>query len=181
MLENPSIRAVLLVCAGNICRSPMGAGLLAHRLRSLPSAPTVESAGIAALVNQPADPLACALLAERGLDLSAHRARQLTPILAAAFELILVMDDRQQRAVEKMFPAARGRVHRLGRFVGFDIPCRVAINTAEVPAPACGPAVATRSHHPADSTARRCAGCRTLTIRSPKRRSYGSPTIGATR
>jgi protein-tyrosine phosphatase len=38
------------------------------------------------------------------------------------FDLILVMDDDQQRAVEQIYPPARGRVHRLGRFGGFDVP-----------------------------------------------------------
>ena len=59
---------------------------------------------------------------ERSIDLSAHRARQLTADIAGGFELILVMDERQKRAVEQIFPAARGRVHRLGRFGNFDIP-----------------------------------------------------------
>ena len=116
------IRAVLFVCLGNICRSPMAAVLLTDRLKALPVVPTIESAGIAALVNAPADPLALALMKEKGLDLSAHRARQLDTTLASAFDLILVMDERQQRAVEQLFPAARGRVHRLGRFGDFDIP-----------------------------------------------------------
>ena len=114
--------ATLLVCVGNICRSPMAAALLSHRLKRKQLDPPVESAGIAALLGEPVDPLALTLLMERQLDLSAHRARQLTPELVTSFELVLVMDARQQRAVEKMSPAARGRVHRLGRFGNFDIP-----------------------------------------------------------
>jgi protein-tyrosine phosphatase len=113
---------VLLVCVGNVCRSPMAAALLTRDLASRLPRITVASAGLAALVGQPADPIAVTLLAERGLDISAHRAQQLTPELAHIFDLILVMEERHQRGVEQIFPAARGRVHRLGRFGQFDVP-----------------------------------------------------------
>jgi len=81
----------------------------------------VSSAGLAALVGRPAEPLAVALLAERGLDLSAHRARQLTPELVAEADLVVVMEAEQQAVIEGLSRAARGRVHRLGRFGGFDV------------------------------------------------------------
>jgi len=114
--------SALVVCTGNICRSPMAAALLAQRLSRCGPGPRVESAGLAALVGEPADPLAIALLGERNLDLTGHRARQLTPTLVSAFDLILVMEQRRQRDVERILPVARGRVHRVGRFGGFDVP-----------------------------------------------------------
>ena len=83
---------------------------------------SVESAGIAALVGRPADPIAVALLAERGVDISGHRARQVTPDLLNAAELVLVMEADQQHALEALSRSARGRVHRIGRFGGFDVP-----------------------------------------------------------
>ena len=82
----------------------------------------VESAGISALVGYPADPLAQELMLKRGLDLSAHRARQLTTELVRAFELVLVMEAGQQRVVESMDSSARGRVHRIGRVGKYDVP-----------------------------------------------------------
>jgi protein-tyrosine phosphatase len=114
--------SILTVCVGNICRSPMAEGLLADRLRRRGAKVVVASAGIAALVGRPADPIAQALMAERGLDLSGHRAQQLTPDLIRSFELILVMEAVQRQAVEAILPAARGRVHRLGRWGDFDVP-----------------------------------------------------------
>jgi protein-tyrosine phosphatase len=96
--------------------------LLAARLRARGIPAVVESAGIAALVGRPADPIARALVAERGLDLSGHRARQLTPELIRSFELLLVMEGEQQRDVESIDASARGRVHRIGRWGGFDVP-----------------------------------------------------------
>jgi protein-tyrosine phosphatase len=114
---------VLMVCTGNICRSPMAEALLAQRFRDRGvSSGVVESAGIAALVGYPADPLALDLMGARGLDLANHRARQLTPELVRSFELILVMEAAQQRAVEAIDRSARGRVHRIGRIGGFDVP-----------------------------------------------------------
>jgi protein-tyrosine phosphatase len=100
----------------------MAAALLDARFQGRNSLLRVQSAGIAALVGTPADPLAVKLMNERGIDISGHRGRQLTPEIAGASELILVMDGRQQRSVENIFPPSRGRVHRLGRFGAFDIP-----------------------------------------------------------
>ncbi|MCC8394825.1 low molecular weight phosphotyrosine protein phosphatase [Paraburkholderia sp. MMS20-SJTR3] len=104
------IGRVLVVCVGNICRSPMAQALLAQRLEAV----AVESAGIGALHGEGADPLAVQLMRERGLDLDAHRARQLTALIAAAADLVLVMDHAQKHYVERRFPALYGRVYLLG-------------------------------------------------------------------
>jgi low molecular weight protein-tyrosine phosphatase len=113
---------ILMVCVGNVCRSPMAVAVLRDRLgrRGVPI--TVESAGLSALVGRAAEPLAQAVMRERGLDLSGHRARQLTPEIIRSFELVLVMEARQQPSVEAMLPSARGRVHRIGRWGDFDVP-----------------------------------------------------------
>jgi protein-tyrosine phosphatase len=114
------LERVLMVCTGNVCRSPMAEALLRERFAARARG-TVESAGITALVGRPADPFAVELLAARGIDLSAHRARQLTPEMIAGADLVLVMESAQQQEIERLSKAARGRVHRLGRFAGFDV------------------------------------------------------------
>ncbi len=109
-----------MVCTGNVCRSPLAEGLLRARFERRGRG-VVESAGLAALEGRPADPLATQMLAERGIDISGHRARQLTPELLVGFDLVLVMEDGQRRFVEGLSRSARGRVHRIGRFGGFDV------------------------------------------------------------
>jgi protein-tyrosine phosphatase len=100
----------------------MAAAMLTERLRRDGLEPVVASAGLRALVGRPAAPDAQALMRERGLDISAHRARQLTAEVIAPYELVLVMEERHERAVHALSPSARGRVHRIGRFGGFDVP-----------------------------------------------------------
>lgn len=104
------IDRVLVTCVGNICRSPMAQRLLAQRLGSV----VVESAGIAALIGQGADPEAVSLMQERGIDLHTHLARQLTAWMAEAADLVLVMDRRQKQYIERRFASLHGRVHLLG-------------------------------------------------------------------
>jgi protein-tyrosine phosphatase len=112
------MRSVLIVCIGNICRSPMGEALMAAALPQL----SVSSAGIGALVGHPADPSARELMAERGLDIESHRARQLTDLLCQQADLILVMDDEQRVHINQRFPLTRGKLFRLGEAMRLDIP-----------------------------------------------------------
>lgn len=96
----------------------MGEALLAAALPDL----NVRSAGVGALVGQPADPLACALMAERGLNIEGHRARQLTSHMCQEVDLILVMDEEQRLHINQRHPFARGKLFRLGEVARVDIP-----------------------------------------------------------
>ncbi|MEL7451711.1 MAG: low molecular weight protein-tyrosine-phosphatase [Pseudomonadota bacterium] len=114
--------SILVLCTGNICRSPMGEVLLDRALAKGGCPARVESAGIGALVDHPADPLAVELMSEQGIDLSGHVARQLTGAMLTDFDLLLVMESGQRRYVEGRWPLARGRVHDIGRWSDFDVP-----------------------------------------------------------
>ncbi|KPQ05801.1 MAG: protein-tyrosine phosphatase [Rhodobacteraceae bacterium HLUCCA12] len=86
---------VLLLCLGNICRSPTAHGVMrsmaAHRELSL----RFDSAGTGGWhVGAPPDPRALSAAYKRGYDLSDLRARQLSWADFTRFELILAMDAR---------------------------------------------------------------------------------------
>lgn len=82
----------------------------------------VTSAGLNALVGHPADPLATALMAERGLDIAGHRARQLDDAMLREADLILVMDRGHVARMLTLLPHGRGKVHLLGRWSDFEVP-----------------------------------------------------------
>lgn len=108
---------ILTICVGNICRSPLAHALLA---RELPGH-QVLSAGLNALVGYPADPAVIQIAKEQGLDLTTHRAQQVTSVMCKHAELILVMEQMHKTQLEQLYPQVRGKVFRLGLFGEFDI------------------------------------------------------------
>lgn len=115
------IQRILIVCVGNICRSPMAEALLRERLRDRDI--VVESAGLAPLTGKPVDADAAAVLAGHGLAADAHCARKITPELIASADLVLAMDQRQLAAIQAIAPEARGRTFLLGRWIDeVDVP-----------------------------------------------------------
>ena len=108
---------VLVLCIGNICRSPIAEALLRQQFPDK----TISSAGLGALLGYPADPLSIEVSAEQGVDLSAHRARQLSSWMCQAADMILVMEQRHKVEVEQLHPLVRGKVFRLGELGKFDI------------------------------------------------------------
>ena len=115
------VNNILLVCVGNICRSPMAEALLRHELGN-PDGVKIHSAGLAAMVDNPAQEEAQALMLELGLDISAHRARQLGPNLLKEAELVLVMEGVHKAGVTAIAPTSRGKVHRLGEWRDMEVP-----------------------------------------------------------
>ncbi len=107
------IKSVLVVCVGNICRSPTGERLLK---RALPLT-RIASAGLGALEGYPADKTAAEVAAEHGLSLDGHQAQQLTAEMCRDFDLILVMEKRHIEQVNRIDPAARGKTMLLGHWL----------------------------------------------------------------
>jgi protein-tyrosine phosphatase len=108
------IESILVVCIGNICRSPLGERALADRLPGV----SVSSAGLGALVDSEADPDAARAAAELGISLDNHRARQWTGALGAAHDLILVMEPDQRLSILQAHPELSGKTFLLSQWSG---------------------------------------------------------------
>ncbi len=95
---------VLVVCTGNVCRSPYIEG----RLRAAIGGGGVEvsSAGTRALVNRPMDPGSRAQLAAVGGSGEGFRARQLTSELVEEADLILAAAREHRSAAARTHPSA---------------------------------------------------------------------------
>ncbi|MGL6315403.1 protein tyrosine phosphatase [Vibrio sp. WXL103] len=105
---------ILVVCVGNICRSPTGQYLL----KSLLPHKQIDSAGVGALVGKPADSMATQVAKEHGVELDAHVAQQLTRELCHEYDLILVMEKKHLEALSSIAPEARGKTMLFGQWIG---------------------------------------------------------------
>ena len=106
---------MLVVCTGNVSRSPMTQLLL--QAWSDPNADLmVETAGVHALVGQPMDRGAASVMGQLGLDPSRHRARQFEPEMAAAADLVLTAERYQRETVLERAPSAMRRTFTIKEF-----------------------------------------------------------------
>ena len=104
---------ILVVCMGNICRSPVAAAMLKQQLPEK----EIKSAGLTAMVDQGVEPTARALAETDGLDVSRHKAQQLTPEHLQWADLILVMSQNQRSLIGNKDPAAMGKTMLLGHWI----------------------------------------------------------------
>lgn len=103
---------ILVVCVGNICRSPTAERLLKRYHPAL----TVESAGLGALVGKGADATALSVAADHQLSLEGHCARQLTGHLCREYDLILAMEKKHIASLHELAPEMRGKVMLFGHW-----------------------------------------------------------------
>lgn len=115
-------KRLLIVCAGNICRSPVAAAMLRKRLPDL----QVHSAGLGAVVGNGVEPKAKYIAESAGLDVEEHHARQLDTRMLTDADLVLVMSEGQRQELVRRWPEMRGKTLLMGKWLiqneSIDIP-----------------------------------------------------------
>lgn len=102
-MNNP---AVLFVCLGNICRSPLAEAAFRDAAERAGLTVETDSAGTAAYhVGEPPDPRSIAEAARHGIDISHYRGRQLVAEDFRRFDWIIGMDRSNMRNIEQVRPA----------------------------------------------------------------------------
>lgn len=112
------ISSVLIVCVGNVCRSPIGERLLARDCPDI----RVESAGLGALEGHSIDKDAAEVAKPAGVNVENHSARQFSSELASKFDLVLVMERNHLKAIAAQAPHLSGKAMLYGHWIdGADI------------------------------------------------------------
>lgn len=94
---------ILMVCLGNICRSPLAEGILKHKVQQLGLPWTVDSAGTGHWhTGELPDRRSIAVARRYGIDLTDQRARQFRPEDFERFDQIWVMDTQNRRDVLRL-------------------------------------------------------------------------------
>ena len=113
------IASILVICTGNLCRSPVAERLLAQLYPRI----TVHSAGLNAYEDMLADSVMIDLAEEKGMVLTDHRSKKFTPEKALAYDLILVMEAKHAEVINQQYPQLSGKCHLLTHWNGgADIP-----------------------------------------------------------
>lgn len=112
------MKTVLFVCTGNTCRSSMAEGLLKDLIikKGLQDKIKVESAGVFAVSGGPASPQAIEAMKRQSIDISNHRARQLTKDIIDKADLILAMTNNHKRAIISMNKDAADKTFTLTEY-----------------------------------------------------------------
>jgi protein-tyrosine phosphatase len=115
--QDPGSQAgVLVLCTANVCRSPMGAALLARRLDRLGVPVPVRSSGMLG-DGVPPDPAAVAVMAGYGIEIAPHRSRVARPADLAQACLVLAMARENLRYAVVTEPAAWPRAFTLKELI----------------------------------------------------------------
>ena len=112
-----SFNNILVVCVGNICRSPIAAALLKHRFPEK----HIDSAGLSAVVGHHADNKAITVMKLNDIDMNDHIAKQINEELVKKADLIFTMSTNQTKWIEDQWPHCRGKTFKVGHWIDKDI------------------------------------------------------------
>jgi len=111
---------ILMVCLGNICRSPLAEGILKNKIAANGLDWQVDSAGTGSWhIGELPDPRSIAMARKYGIDITDQRARQFQVSDLDQFDLILTMDQQNYRDVIRLATAPKHeeKVHMIMNFV----------------------------------------------------------------
>ena len=114
-VETPTLN-ILVVCTGNICRSPLAEKLLQSRLTAAGVPAIVTSAGTRAMVDHPMTDEAAFLATQYGAEPTLHAAQQLTSDRIAAADLVLTATREHRGEVVSLHPRANRYAYTLNQF-----------------------------------------------------------------
>lgn len=109
---------ILVVCTGNICRSPMAEALLADYALRRGRRVSVKSASVLGLNGKPAHKNAVAVMKEQGMDISAHRAQPVTTELMEWADYVLGMEINHSATLRERYPLCDDKILLLSTFGG---------------------------------------------------------------
>lgn len=108
---------ILVVCVGNICRSPIAEALLKERYPQK----NIDSAGLSAVVGNPVDSNSQLVMDPYNIDMSNHVAKQIDEELVMTADIIFTMSDSQTKWIEERWPHCRGKTFKIGHWIDKDI------------------------------------------------------------
>ena len=100
----------MMVCTGNLCRSPMAEGLLRHASRARGCDIEVSSVGTWAHFGHPAMPEAIATMAERGIEIGEHRSRPVELAELRAADVVVAMTSVHRKELLELAPEIEGKL-----------------------------------------------------------------------
>lgn len=113
---------ILVVCHGNICRSPAAEALFKHAFHEQSLSIAVQSAGVHATPGLAFDPKMQKFLSDEKIWIQDHQSKRTDEKLLRWADLILVMEQNHQRELALAFPFACGKIHLLSKWeMGSDI------------------------------------------------------------
>lgn len=114
--EDAGTFSILVVCTGNICRSPLGERLLQHQLISLPLQQTITSAGTGALIGGDVPSAIRDIANSLNAPVDGHVPRQISAEMVRSSTLILTAERSHRSEVVSLVPRASNKTFTLKQF-----------------------------------------------------------------